>query len=68
MESPCECGIEPPGSISHGVSYLYAGLLNLEKSIELDLNHIPWDSKLVIYQETTETDRLVVIETSVNPS
>ena len=19
-ESPCECGIEPPGSISHGVS------------------------------------------------
>ena len=20
MESPCECGIEPPGSISHGVS------------------------------------------------
>ena len=19
MESPCECGIEPPGSISHGV-------------------------------------------------
>ena len=20
-ESPCECGIEPPGSISHGVSY-----------------------------------------------
>ena len=21
VESPCECGIEPPGSISHGVSY-----------------------------------------------
>ena len=21
MESPCECGTEPPGSISHGVSY-----------------------------------------------
>ena len=21
MESPCECGIEPPGFISHGVSY-----------------------------------------------
>ena len=21
-ESPCECGIEPPGSISHGVSYV----------------------------------------------
>ena len=20
MENPCECGIEPPGSISHGVS------------------------------------------------
>ena len=20
LESPCECGIEPPGSISHGVS------------------------------------------------
>ena len=20
-KSPCECGIEPPGSISHGVSY-----------------------------------------------
>ena len=20
MESPCECGIEPPGTISHGVS------------------------------------------------
>ena len=23
MESPCECGIESPGSISHGVSYIY---------------------------------------------
>ena len=22
MESPCECGIEPPGSISHGVREL----------------------------------------------
>ena len=22
MESPCECGIEPPGSINHGVSEL----------------------------------------------
>jgi len=22
LESPCESGIEPPGSISHGVSYL----------------------------------------------
>ena len=22
LESPCECGIEPPGSINHGVSYL----------------------------------------------
>ena len=21
LESPCECGIEPPGSISHGVNY-----------------------------------------------
>ena len=20
LESPCECGIEPPGSVSHGVS------------------------------------------------
>ena len=20
LESPCECGVEPPGSISHGVS------------------------------------------------
>ena len=24
MESPCECVIEPPGSISHGVGYLDA--------------------------------------------
>ena len=23
MESPCESGIEPPGSISHGVIYIY---------------------------------------------
>ena len=23
MESPCECDIEPPGSISHGVSYYF---------------------------------------------
>ena len=22
LESPCECGIEPPGSISHGVSVI----------------------------------------------
>ena len=22
MESPCECGIEPPGSISHGASVI----------------------------------------------
>ena len=21
MENPCECGIETPGSISHGVNY-----------------------------------------------
>ena len=21
LESPCECGIEPPGSISHGLRY-----------------------------------------------
>ena len=27
MESPCECGIEPPGSINHEVSYLM--LINL---------------------------------------
>ena len=23
LESPCECGIEPPDSISHGVRYIY---------------------------------------------
>ena len=23
LESPCECGIEPPGCISHGVSNTY---------------------------------------------
>ena len=23
MQSPCECGIEPPGSISHGVKFIY---------------------------------------------
>ena len=22
LESPCECGIEPPGSISHGVGWI----------------------------------------------
>ena len=22
LESPCDCGIEPPGSISHGVNLL----------------------------------------------
>ena len=22
LEGPCECSIEPPGSISHGVSYV----------------------------------------------
>ena len=22
MESPCECGIEPPGTISHGVNII----------------------------------------------
>ena len=27
MKSPCECDIEPPGSISHGVSYLISYLV-----------------------------------------
>ena len=26
LESPCECGIELPGSISHGVSYMYTSI------------------------------------------
>ena len=30
MESPCKCGIEPPGSISHGVSYNSGEKLQLE--------------------------------------
>ena len=28
LESPCECGIEPPGSISHGVSWLIDNITN----------------------------------------
>ena len=34
MESPCECGIEPPGSISHGVSYIIYNY-NIEDNIIL---------------------------------
>ena len=33
MESPCEFGIEPPGSISHGVSYVW----KLEKTRKEEL-------------------------------
>ena len=29
LESPCECGIEPSGSISHGVSYATSILQHL---------------------------------------
>ena len=45
MESPCECGIEPPGSISHGVSELVMfcqslGFTIKEKSVSIIL-YIP---------------------------
>ena len=34
LESPCECGIEPPGSMSHGVSMyihcMYSCLMKVE--------------------------------------
>ena len=26
LESPCECGLEPPGSISHGVNSIFCQL------------------------------------------
>ena len=29
MESPCECGIEPPGSISHGVRVSFSASFSL---------------------------------------
>ena len=29
MEIPCECGIKPPGSISHGVNYYNRGLFEI---------------------------------------
>ena len=34
QESACECGIEPPGSISHGVSYSHE--LILQKAVFSD--------------------------------
>ena len=34
MESPCECGIEPPGSISYGISY-YPYVINQYKNYTL---------------------------------
>ena len=33
MESPCECGIEPPGSISHGVNTMGAAPVFIKKRI-----------------------------------
>ena len=47
MESPCEYDIEPPGSISHGISYLVTGKRPLgrprrgwEENIGIDLEEI----------------------------
>ena len=31
MESPCECGIEPTGSVSHGVSKSVVNMLCLKQ-------------------------------------
>ena len=31
MKSLCECGIDPPGSIRHGVSYSFIIFLRLER-------------------------------------
>ena len=41
MESPCECGIEPPGSISHGVSLLV--------SIPVPFPHLHAVGQLVVH-------------------
>ena len=35
MESPCECGIEPPVSISHVVSYLVIGYADIDYKYKL---------------------------------
>ena len=38
MESLCECGIEPPGSISHGVSYTQMSQMKDIKGTHLKTN------------------------------
>ena len=37
MESPCECGIEPPGTISHGISKPTGKRRRWEDNIRMDL-------------------------------
>ena len=38
LESPCECGIEPPGSISHGVRVSVFNVSNCLMNIEMFLS------------------------------
>ena len=40
LDSPCECGIEPPGSISHGVSKTYSKDTLRKDNIRMDLKEI----------------------------
>ena len=35
IKSHCECGIEPPGSISHGISWLVCFILVINESIKI---------------------------------
>ena len=54
MESPGECGIEPPGSISHGVSYYLIGIMTgtPTEKIPLGRSRLRWeDNNRVDLQE-----------------
>ena len=42
MESPCECGIEPPGSINRGVIYKKPGRRALSSVMD-DMRHLSLD-------------------------
>ena len=49
MESPCECGIEPPGSISHGVrvSYPYISIVGYNSNVFKILTGQPTGKRLL---------------------
>ena len=68
MESPCECGIEPPGSISHGVSLIYIEERNNAIREKMNITNSVFRSytieAAVLVRVTCEESRMKLSKTS----